>query len=55
MKKTKSKFNYKINPETGVEIGCKFESNGWCNLPKYKRCLDSSKNYDGSKSCNVTT
>ena len=52
--KAKSRFNYEINPVTGVAFGCKFEENGWCNLPKFKRCCDclySNKSTD--KGCYV--
>lgn len=51
--KAKSKFNFNINPATEREFGCEYEDNGWCNLPKNKRCADCIRAKDGSKACLV--
>jgi len=34
--KAKSRFNYEINPVTGVAFGCEFEENGWFKNFKIK-------------------
>jgi len=46
--KPKSRFNYNINPKTGKEYGCEYEEQGWCKLPKGKRCSDCLRSKDGN-------
>lgn len=46
--KPKSKYDYTIDNKTGKEKGCEFETSGWCNIPKYKRCEDCLRGKDGN-------
>lgn len=52
--KPKGRFNFKKDPKTGKEIGCKYEDGTWCNLPKFKRCEHVLRCVDGSKACEIT-
>lgn len=52
--KAKSRFNFKKDEKTDKAIGCEYENNTWCDLPKYKRCEHCMRCVDGSKACYVT-
>lgn len=51
--KGKWDFNEKIMEGKVFDIGCTYEKDSWCWLPKFKRCAYCTRFADGTKACGV--